>query len=57
MQTQDQKAEITALEIELTRYQLLLDRSIEANEELAKTKAIFHELKIVKERLMEMKRA
>jgi hypothetical protein len=57
MQPDVRKAEIEALESELTRYQQLLDKSIEANEELAKTKAIFHELKMIQERLAEIKRA
>jgi len=57
MQPRDRKSEIETLESELTRYKLLLDKSIEANEEFAKTKAIFHELKMIQEKLAETKRA
>jgi hypothetical protein len=55
MQTHDQKSEIATLEIQLADYQKLLDRSIEENEEFAKTKAIFHDLKMIKDRLDKLK--
>jgi hypothetical protein len=55
MQSHDLKAEISALELKMTEYQGLLDKSFEENEEFGKTKKIFHELKKIKERLDELK--
>jgi len=55
MQSHDQKSEIATLEIRLADYQKLLDRSIEENEEFAKTKVIFHDLKMIKDRLDKLK--
>jgi hypothetical protein len=55
MLTQDNKAEIAVLERELTHYQLLLDKAFEANEELKKTKLIYHELKRISDELKELK--
>ena len=55
MQAQDKKTEIAVLERELAHYQLLLDKSFEANEEFAKARIIFHELKQIKDKLDELK--
>jgi hypothetical protein len=55
MQTKDLKADITALEIQLQHLHLLLDQSIKDNEILAKTKVIYHDLRLVTERLQQLK--
>ena len=49
-------AAISVLEIELKRYEKLLDDSITNNEILAKTKIILRKLKQVSEDLNELKR-
>ena len=56
MQPHEQDEELAFLEIELARYQILLDKSIEANDEFKKTKDIFHELKKIKVKIDEIKR-
>ena len=55
MQPHDLTAEIAALEIQMTEYQRMLDKSFADNQEFAITKKIFHELKKIKERLDELK--
>jgi hypothetical protein len=55
MQAKDLKAEITALEIRLQHLHLLLDQSIKDNEVLAKTKVIYHDLRLGTERLQLLK--
>jgi hypothetical protein len=57
MQTQDLKEEITALEIRLKHLNELLDKSIKDNEILAKTKVIYHDLRLVSDRLKHIKEA
>ena len=49
------QAEISALEIEISHYQKLLDKSFEDDECLEKTKTIFHDLKSLTEKLDELK--
>ncbi|MEJ0081997.1 MAG: hypothetical protein WDM78_13850 [Puia sp.] len=56
MQTKDCTDEIRDLEIQLAQYEKLLDLSFRNNEILAKTKVIYHQLKIVSERLMAIKK-
>ena len=56
MQLQDQKAEIADLEIQLHHHEKLLDASIRNNEVFAKTRIIFHKLKIISERLDKIKK-
>jgi hypothetical protein len=55
MHTQSRKAEIAALEIQVRHYENLLDQSIRNNEILAKTKFIYHDLKLVMQKLSKMK--
>jgi hypothetical protein len=55
MQTQDLQAEITALEIRLKHLNILLDQSFRNNEILAKTKVIYHDVKLVSDRLQKLK--
>ena len=55
MEPQDRRAEIAALEIQLKRYEYLFDQSIKNNEVLAKTKIILHDIKLVSEKLIELK--
>jgi hypothetical protein len=55
MKLLDPKEEIALLEKHLLYYQDLLDKSIESNEELAKSKALLHEIKKIKIRLEEIK--
>jgi hypothetical protein len=56
MQPKDPKEEISILEIQLAEYEKILDSSISANEEFAKTRDIFREIKKVRERLEDLKR-
>jgi hypothetical protein len=56
MQPKDPKEEISILEIQLAEYEKILESSISANEEFAKTRDIFREIKKVRERLEELKR-
>ena len=55
MEPQDRRAEIASLEIQLQRYEYLFDQSIKNNEVLAKTKIILHDIKLVSEKLIELK--
>jgi hypothetical protein len=55
MQPSDHETEKAELEIQLTHYEKMLDKSISANEEFAKTRAIFRELKKIKDRLEVLK--
>jgi hypothetical protein len=56
MQSQDNNAEIAALEIQFKHYQKLLDQSIRSNEIFAKTKVIYHDMKIVSDKLNKLKK-
>jgi hypothetical protein len=56
MQPKDPKEEISILETQLAEYEKIFDSSISANEEFAKTRDIFREIKKVRERLEELKR-
>lgn len=55
-QSPDNKEEIIRLENQLRHYEKLLDDSFAKNQVLAETKIIFHELKKISERLMELKK-
>jgi hypothetical protein len=55
MQPVDYEAEKAELEIQLTHYEKLLDKSISDNEEIARTRTIFRELKKIKDRLEVLK--
>jgi hypothetical protein len=55
MQTKDLKAEITALEIQLKQLTMLLDQSIRNNEILAKTKVIYHDVRLLTDKLQKLK--
>jgi hypothetical protein len=55
MQTQDLQAEITALEIQLKHLNNLLDQSIRNNEILAKTKIIYHDVRLLTDKLQQLK--
>jgi hypothetical protein len=48
---------ILALEAEIEHYTKLLDKSLTDKEDLEKTKVIFHDLKMLREKLAEMKTA
>ncbi|HTB26638.1 MAG TPA: hypothetical protein VK711_14795 [Puia sp.] len=56
MQSPEVRAEIVALEIQLSDYKILLDESISNNEVFAKVKTIFHEMKIISEKIEELKK-
>ncbi len=56
MQSPEVRAEIAALEIQLRDYKILLDESITNNEVFAKVKTIFHEMKIISEKIEELKK-
>jgi hypothetical protein len=56
MQSQEVRAEIAALEIQLSDFKILLDESISNNEVFAKVKTIFHEMKIISEKIEELKK-
>ena len=55
MPIQEINAAIAELEIQLRDYEKKLDKSIGANEVFAKTKAIYHDLKAVAEKLKQLK--
>ncbi len=56
MQTSEKPNEaILALEAEIKHYTELLDKSISDKDALEKTKLIFHDLKILTEKLADMK--
>jgi hypothetical protein len=56
MKIQELKAEIIALEKQLTQYERLFEESIEKNVEFAHTRLIYQELKKITERLKEMRK-
>lgn len=56
MESPDHQAEIVSLENQLRHYEKLLDESFAKNQVLAETKIIFHELKKISERLIELKK-
>ena len=53
----DHSTEISALEVKIHRHKKLFDQSIENDEILEKTKVIFHDLKMLTEKLDELKKA
>jgi hypothetical protein len=56
MQLLELRAEIAAMEIQVLNLEKKLDLSFNNNEILAKTKVIFHELRLATEKLQELKR-
>lgn len=56
MPTQEIDAAIKALEIQVRHYEDLLDQSIRRNEILAQVKVIYHDLKVVSEKLKNLKK-
>ena len=56
MPTAEIEAAIKALEIQLRHYENLLDQSIRNDEILAKTKVIYHDLKVVSDKLKQLKK-
>lgn len=56
MKIQELKEEITALEIQLAKYEKLFEQSIENNVEFAQTRVIFHELRKLTEKLKEIRK-
>lgn len=57
MQSPEVRAEIAALEIQLREYKVLLDESISNNEIFGKVKTIFHEMKIISDKIEELKKS
>ncbi len=57
MQSPEVRAEIAALEIQLRDYKVLLDETISNNEIFAKAKNIFHEMKIISEKIENLKKS
>ena len=55
MQTKDLQAEIAALEIQLKHLNNLLDQSFRNNEILAKTKIIYHDVRLLTDKLQQLK--
>jgi len=55
MQMPELKAEIAALEIQTRHLEKMLDQSFRSNEVLAKTKVIYHDLKIASEKLEKLR--
>jgi hypothetical protein len=56
MKIQEIKEEITALEIQLAKYEKLFEQSIEHNVEFAQTRVIYHELRKLTEKLKEVRK-
>lgn len=56
MPTEEIKAAIKELEIQVNHYQNLLDKSISQNEIFAKVKVIYRDLKAVSDKLKELKK-
>ena len=57
MQTPNLAAEISALEAQLQHHQNLLDQAFSDNLEFAETKAIFHQMKILSDKLETLKKS
>jgi hypothetical protein len=55
MKPKDAREEIASLEEKLEKFEILLNQSIDANEEFAKTRAVLHELREIREKLDKMK--
>ena len=55
MQTKDLQTEIAALEIQLKHLHNLLDQSFRNNEILAKTKIIYHDVRLLTDKLQQLK--
>jgi len=56
MQQVELQAEITALEIQTKHLEKVLDQSIRSNEVLAKTKVIYHDLRMASEKLEKLRK-
>ena len=56
MPIEEINAAVAALEIQLHHYEKLLDQSIRNNEIFAKTKVIYHDLKVVSDKLQQLKK-
>ena len=56
MKIHELKAEIIALELQLTQYEKLFEESIENNVEFAHTRLIYQELKKITQKLKEMRK-
>ncbi len=55
MQSPELQLQIADLEKQLSHFQTQLDQAFEDNAELAKTKAIYHEMKKISEKLAKFK--
>ena len=55
MQLQNRQSEIEALELELVQKEILLETFLSKNEVFKKSKMILHEIKEIKDRLVELK--
>jgi hypothetical protein len=51
MQSNDLQTEITALKLQILNQERILDQAFSRNLELKETKKIYHELKLLKEKL------
>jgi hypothetical protein len=54
MQPRDLQSEISSLEIQVAHHEKKLDKAFADNAELRDTKKIYHELKLLKDRLTEL---
>ena len=55
MQLQNRQSEVEALELELVQKEILLETFLSKNEVFKKSKMILHEIKEIKDRLVELK--
>ena len=55
MQLQDRQSEIETLELELAQKEILLETFLSKNEVFKKSKMILHEIKEIKDRLVELR--
>ena len=54
MQTKDLQQEITSLHLQVLNHENRLDQALTKNVEIKETKKIYHELRVLKERLAEI---
>jgi len=54
MQTKDLQQEITSLHLQVLNHENRLDQALAKNVEIKETKKIYHELRVLKERLAEI---
>ena len=57
MQTKDLQQEITSLHLQILNQENRLDQALTKNVEIKETKKIYHELRVLKERLAEINSA